>query len=357
MIKSFVDLNFSIKDDTRFKSILIVAIMRCLSTISIILILLNLSGCLVVAAGAIGAAGKAVNDMKDPSPSTKPTTKEAQPELVKSEEVKSVEIKPEEVKIEQSAVQHADVPAEVVVAQLSNIDTPSTQPLEVEVQPEVSMEIAMPGPESLAASNEEVSPSTVDPQRLDNKVINNTSLPNLTAHAWKIAGIRGVNDVHFKSEDSVIVFSKDSKFKAFLACNSIYGKYEANSAGKFLLRGLISSHQPCHESRDQEVLIESMLLAVDGYFIDNQTLYLGTKGKPVLAFTETSMSINRMDFRKPVIEKSSDVMQQVHKKSRASAKSVGPAKIKNKAQIPAKIKKQGVAKAKPQAKVKAKKKK
>ncbi len=100
-----------------------------------------------------------------------------------------------------------------------------------------------------------------------------------------------------------------------------------------------------------------LLLAVDGYFIDNQTLYLGTKGKPVLAFTETSMSINRMDFRKPVIEKSSDVMQQAHKKSRASAKSVGPAKIKNKAQIPAKIKKQGVAKAKPQAKVKAKKKK
>ncbi len=357
MIKSFVDLNFSIKDDTRFKSILIVAIMRCLSTISIILILLNLSGCLVVAAGAIGAAGKAVNDMKDPSPSTKPTTKEAQPELVKSEEVKSVEIKPEEVKIEQSAVQHADVPAEVVVAQLSNIDTPSTQPLEVEVQPEVSMEIAMPGPESLAASNEEVSPSTVDPQRLDNKVINNTSLPNLTAHAWKIAGIRGVNDVHFKSEDSVIVFSKDSKFKAFIACNSIYGKYEANSAGKFLLLGLISSHQPCHESRDQEVLIESMLLAVDGYFIDNQTLYLGTKGKPVLAFTETSKSINRMDSRKPVIEKSKDTAQGPRKKFKASAKSVGPAKTKNKAQKLAKIKKVGVAKTKPQVKVKAKKKK
>ena len=309
----------------------------------------------MVAAGAIGAAGKAVNDMKDPSPSTKPTTKEAQPELVKSEEVKPVEIKPEEVKIEQSAVQHADVPAEVVVAQLSNIETPSTQPLEVEVQPEVSMEISMPGPESLAASNEEVSPSTVDPQRLDNKVINNTSLPNLTAHAWKIAGIRGVNDVHFKSEDSVIVFSKDSKFKAFLACNLINGRYEANSAGKFLLRGLISSHQPCHDSRDQEVLIESILLAVDGYFIDNQTLYLGAKGKPLLAFTETSKSINTIDSRKPVIEKPSDVMQQAHKKSRASAKSVGPAKIKNKPQIPAKIKKQGVAKAKPQAKAKAKK--
>jgi heat shock protein HslJ len=189
------------------------------------------------------------------------------------------------------------------------------------------------------------------------QVINNTSLNNLSVHAWKIVGIRGAKDFHFKSDDSVFLFSKDLKFKAFLACNSIYGKYEADGAGKFLLRDLNSSNKSCNDSRDQEVLIESMLLAVDGYFIDNQTLYLGAKGKPVLAFTETSKTVKAVESQRSSKGKSGNKTKGKSKRSKTSAKNVSSTKSKNKAQSSVKNKVQGAVKVKSQDRAKAKNKK
>ena len=211
-------------------------------------------------------------------------------------------------------------------------------------QPEELMDMQMPAMQDEVDPNESTANSD---HGATHQVVNNTSLSNLSAHAWKIVGIRGAKDFHFKSDDSVFLFAKDLKFKAFLACNSIFGKYEADGAGKFLLRDLNSSHKSCNESRDQEVLIESMLLAVDGYFIDHQTLYLGSKGKPVLAFTETNKSVNAMESKRSAKTK---VEVQVHGNSKKSKRS-------SKTEVSPKNKSQGVIKTKSQNKVKAKKKK
>ena len=221
-------------------------------------------------------------------------------------------------------------------------------------QPEELLDMQMPEMQDMADNK----PTSNNDHQTSHQMINNTSLNNLSAYAWKIVGIRGAKDFHFKSDNSVFVFAKDLKFKAFLACNSIHGRYEADGTGKFLLRDLTSSNKACNDSRDQEVLIESMLLAVDGYFIDNQTLYLGSKGKLVLAFAETSKSINVVDSQKNIRGKSKERPQRKYKKFKGSTKSVvGPKIIRNKAQESWKTKANLVTKAKSPFKVKASKKK
>lgn len=221
-------------------------------------------------------------------------------------------------------------------------------------QPEELLDIQMPAMQDETDQNDTT--SNADHANA-HQVINNTSLNNLSAHAWKIVGIRGAKDFHFKPDDSVFLFAKDLKFKAFIACNSIYGRYEADGAGKFVLRDLNSSNKSCNDSRDQEVLIESMMLAVDGYFIDNQTLYLGSKGKPVLAFTETSKTVKAAESQRSLKARSEGKSKGKSKKSKGSAKAAGSTKSKNNTQSPVKNKGQGAGKGRSQNKVKAKNKK
>jgi len=217
-------------------------------------------------------------------------------------------------------------------------------------QPEELLDMQMPEVQDEVDQNQTIS----NDHASSHQVINNTSLNNLSAHAWKIVGIRGAKEFHFKSDDSVFLFAGNRKFKAFLSCNSIYGKYEADSMGKFLLRDLNSSNKSCNDSRDQEVLIESMLLAVDGYFIDNQILYLGTKGKSVLAFTETSKTVKAAESQRASKGKSESKSKEKSKRSKGSAKNATSAKSKT--QSPVKNKMQGADKPKSQNRAKAKKK-
>ena len=129
--------------------------------------------------------------------------------------------------------------------------------------------------------------------KLLNKVVSDTSARHLASHAWKIIGINGVKDLNFKSTDSVFIFASNSEFKAFISCNYVSGKFEADDAGRFFLGKLNSSNKICAESKDQEVLIESMLLSANEFFINDQALILSSNGKPVLAF---DAAIKRLDL-------------------------------------------------------------
>ncbi len=131
---------------------------------------------------------------------------------------------------------------------------------------------------------EQQSAQNANPEVATQKIVNNTSLDNLSSHAWKLIAVRGVKDFSIKHSESIFVFSRDFQFRAFVTCNDLVGKYEANDAGRFLLSKLKSTNKTCSISREQEVLIESMLLSANEFFINDQILTLGFQGKANLAF-------------------------------------------------------------------------
>lgn len=123
-------------------------------------------------------------------------------------------------------------------------------------------------------------------------VINNTSLSQLTAHRWKLSVMRGVSESGLNADATVFEFAKDFNFKVSLPCSYIYGKYQAEDSGQFLLRKLDFKNRACESGKEQEALLKTSLLSADEFFINDRTLILGMQGQSILGFVETDKSID-----------------------------------------------------------------
>ena len=282
--------------------------MRRLTIIFTAVTLLNLSGCVVVAVGALSAAGASG---------------------MKKEESNSL---PAEVKLNQKDEKLAADSSKEVVSLENLAQSFSMNTSEVEAHPENLIDIPMPIKEETQVSGEQVSGEQVsgeqvsgeqvsgdaEPLKLGVLNINNTSLSNLTGHAWKVVAIKDSKDFTFKSDDSVIVFSENQKMKGFFGCNTINGKFKANPDGKFVMRSLKSTNYACNDSRELESKFEALLILADQFFINDQTLYLGFKGRSILAFVKTSKSTNLLDLKKSNRKKITDSVHVDQKKSRGS---------------------------------------
>ena len=218
-----------------------------------------LTGCAVAIVGAIGAAGISNIDKKDVDLSAAKHNlpiKNKADELVLTNEPKPLVAKVlSEKKDEPILSNHQKSSADIVMVN-KNV------------------------PVMIEHFTAEIPKSEVTP----NKIINNTSLVNLSSHAWKLIAVRGIEDFNIKPSESIFVFSREFQLRAFITCNDLVGKYEANDAGRFLLSKLKSTNKTCSISREQEVLIESMLLSANEFFINDQILTLGFQGKANLAF-------------------------------------------------------------------------
>ena len=267
--------------------------MRRLTIIFTAVTLLNLSGCVVVAVGALSAAGASG---------------------MKKEESNSL---PVEVKLNQKDEKLAADSSKEVVSLENLAQSFPMNTSEVEAHPENLIDIPMPIKEETQVSGEQVS-GDAEPLKLGVLNINNTSLSNLTGHAWKVVAIKDSKDFTFKSDDSVIVFSENQKMKGFFGCNTINGKFKANPDGKFVMRTLESTNYACNDSRELESKFEALLILADQFFINDQTLYLGFKGRSILAFVKTSKSTNLLDLKKSNRKKITDSVHVDQKKSRGS---------------------------------------
>ena len=267
--------------------------MRRLTIIFTAATLLNLSGCVVVAVGALSAAGASG---------------------MKKEESNSL---PVEVKLNQKDEKLAADSSKEVVSLENLAQSFSMNTSEVEAHPENLIDIPMPIKEETQVSGEQVS-GDAEPLKLGVLNINNTSLNNLTGHAWKVVAIKDSKDFTFKSDDSVIVFSENQKMKGFFGCNTINGKFKANPDGKFVMRSLKSTNYACNDSRELESKFEALLILADQFFINDQTLYLGFKGRSILAFVKTSKSTNLLDLKKSNRKKITDSVHVDQKKYRGS---------------------------------------
>ena len=272
---------------------LILIIMRRLTIIFTAVTLLNLSGCVVVAVGALSAAGASG---------------------MKKEESNSL---PVEVKLNQKDEKLAADSSKEVVSLENLAQSFSMNTSEVEAHPENLIDIPMPIKEETQVSGEQVS-GDAEPLKLGVLNINNTSLNNLTGHAWKVVAIKDSKDFTFESDDSVFVFSENQKMKGFFGCNTINGKFKANPDGKFVMRSLKSTNYACNDSRELESKFEALLILADQFFINDQTLYLGFKGRSILAFVKTSKSTNLLDLKKSNRKKITDSVHVDQKKSRGS---------------------------------------
>ena len=272
---------------------LILIIMRRLTIIFTAVTLLNLSGCVVVAVGALSAAGASG---------------------MKKEESNSL---PVEVKLNQKDEKLAADSSKEVVSLENLAQSFSMNTSEVEAHPENLIDIPMPIKEETQVSGEQVS-GDAEPLKLGVLNINNTSLNNLTGHAWKVVAIKDSKDFTFKSDDSVFVFSENQKMKGFFGCNTINGKFKANPDGKFVMRSLKSTNYACNDSRELESKFEALLILADQFFINDQTLYLGFKGRSILAFVKTSKSTNLLDLKKSNRKKITDSVHVDQKKYRGS---------------------------------------
>ena len=130
--------------------------------------------------------------------------------------------------------------------------------------------------------------------------------------------IKDSKDFTFESDDSVFVFSENQKMKGFFGCNTINGKFKANPDGKFVMRSLKSTNYACNDSRELESKFEALLILADQFFINDQTLYLGFKGRSILAFVKTSKSTNLLDLKKSNRKKITDSVHVDQKKYRGS---------------------------------------
>ena len=267
--------------------------MRRLTIIFTAVTLLNLSGCVVVAVGALSAAGASG---------------------MKKEESNSL---PVEVKLNQKDEKLAADSSKEVVSLENLAQSFSMNTSEVEAHPENLIDIPMPIKEETQVSGEQVS-GDAEPLKLGVLNINNTSLNNLTGHAWKVVAIKDSKDFTFESDDSVFVFSENQKMKGFFGCNTINGKFKANPDGKFVMRSLKSTNYACNDSRELESKFEALLILADQFFINDQTLYLGFKGRSILAFVKTSKSTNLLDLKKSNRKKITDSVHVDQKKYRGS---------------------------------------
>ena len=238
----------------------------------------SLSGCAVAIVGAIGAAGISNIDKKDVEPTVANN---------------SLSIKNQE---DESALPNAakQPVAEVFTEHKADL---------VLSKPKESSEDIVLVDKNTPFITEEQSAQHSNVELKSHKIINNTSLVKLSSHAWKLIAVRGIKDFNTKRSESIFMFSRDFQLRAFVTCNNLVGKYEANDAGRFLLSKLKSTNKTCSASREQEVLIESMLLSANEFFIDDQTLTLGFQGKANLAFEAKVSNGEFKKIKKPMLRK------------------------------------------------------
>lgn len=172
------------------------------------------------------------------------------------------------------------------------------------------------------------------------QVINNTSLKQLTTHRWKLMAVRGIDEPTLRGDETVFEFSEDFKFNVMLPCSYIQGKYQAEDSGHFVLRQLNFSNRDCDSDKQQEVLLKTMLLSADEFFINDQNLILGGQGKSMLAFVTTNKTIDKKEFdfskkksksntkTKAKIKKKSGAKTKVHNSKSSHKKSVAQPSVK-----------------------------
>ena len=283
-----------------------------------------LTGCAVAVVGAIGAAGVSTVE-KDAAHEKAPV----------HEKTLVVEVHPLEITVQPEGV------APEMVAQSKTTQAINLEPLDapksvVEAAPVVEpvpvVDLESVDVEALKAKPVEAAPSDAPASKLSSNLINNTSFEHLVEHAWKIVGMRGVNEFAFDIDKSVFEFSKHGELKAFLSCNYISGKFAADDAGKFFLTKLNSSNNACTSSREQEVGIVSMMLSADEFFINDRTLMLVSQGKSILAFIPTEISLNLAEAKKSLQVNASHSKENRGKTKlkNTKAKSVKPQSVKPK---------------------------
>ena len=238
--------------------------------LSLLLSIMSLNACAIAVVGAMGAAGvSASDDHVKPSasnaklPVTAPSAVKLDPPLVKTELPNA----PVDEIIGRAVTQPPMLNAPVIEPQIEHPGIENSAPFK-------SAEVIL------------LPPAT--------QSINRTSVNQLTMHPWKVIGIRRAPHLNFNVDNTVFIFSKNNDFKAFVSCHTFAGKFEADADGKFFLTKLTSSNEHCEEPREQEVLIESLLLSANFFVINDETLMLGSQGVAELAFAPTyhSMSFN-----------------------------------------------------------------
>jgi hypothetical protein len=161
-----------------------------------------------------------------------------------------------------------------------------------------------------------------DGESASQQVINNTSLKQLNTHRWKLIVMRGVDEPTLPGYETVFDFSEDFKFRVMLPCSYIQGKYEADDSGNFVLRQLNFSNRDCNTDKHQEVLLKTMLLSVDEFFINDQSLILGTQGKSSLGFvvTDKTLDAKALDLAKKKRKTNTNTKAKIKTKSGEKAK-------------------------------------
>lgn len=237
-------------------------------------VVLTLNGCAVAVVGAMSGAGVYAVDEK-------PSNHELN--IVKTPDVQVPDVQVPDVSPPKKDIEKQQNP-QVGLTQIPIIlplDTPQDQPVPAQA------------PFKLAQVQLKEDPHTTESSKTaSHDVINNTSIDNLTGHAWKVIGQKDVKAFSFKSENSVFNFSKRGVFEAFISCNALSGKMQIDNAGKFFLSNLHSSNDLCADGRDQEVGIINQLLLANKFAIYDHTLILSVSDEPVLAFNATDKKID-----------------------------------------------------------------
>ena len=254
------------------------ALKNTLLGILVIYATFSLSGCAVAIVGAIGAAGISNIDKKDVEPAAANNRL-----LIKNQEDEAVLSKAVKQPVAEVFTEHK---AELALR-----------------KPQDSSEDIVIADKSTPVVTEQQSAQHPNTELTPHIIINNTSLDKLSSHAWKLIAVRGIKDFNIKRSESIFMFSRDFQLRAFVTCNNLVGKYEANDAGRFLLSKLKSTNKTCSASREQEVLIESMLLSANEFFIDDQILTLGFQGKANLAFEAKLSHAEIKRIKKPIQRK------------------------------------------------------
>jgi hypothetical protein len=233
-------------------------------------VLLILNGCAVALVGAIGGAGVYAIDE---------TPANHKLSNVNMPDVQAPDVYPPKKDKEKQQNPQVDL---TQVPTILPLDATQDQPVPAQAASKLAqLELFKEDPHTTESS-----------KTLTHHVINNTSIDNLTGHAWKVIGQRDVKAFSFKSENSVFNFSKRGVFEAFISCNVIYGKMQIDNAGKFFLSNLHSSNDLCSGGRDQEVGIINQLILTNKFAIYDKTMILSVDDMPVLAFNFTDQKID-----------------------------------------------------------------